>query len=231
MRRVVFALILLLVTASAATGVHASTDCERWLKEYKESLAHSPAVQKARAAGHRLHHYVHRQLAAFHKPKPASKPHVLPVHHKHKPMSREEMLRRVELACGFLPDDLPLTAKLPTAPPPTFSPERSLDVWTMELAQNDGTPLLPMIATPLYGGSGSTYPGASYFLPLVGGGPGPYGGGGVPPKIPNTTESSNPPPPAPPIVPTPEPGSVVLMLTGLSGGVVEVVRRRRARRA
>jgi len=228
MRRVVFALVLLLVSASAATGVHASTDCERWLKEYKEALAHSPTVQRAKVASHRLHHYVHRKLAAYHRPKPAPRPHALPVRHHHRPMTKEEMLRRFELACGDLPEDLPVTATLPPTPPPVFAPEKSLDLGVEDLAGNDGTPLLPMQSTPSYGGSQSSYPGGpgGFGLP-----PGFPGGGYVPPKLPDTGTSNPPPPPPIQTAPTPEPGSVVLVLTGISGGVAEMVRRRRARRA
>src|SRR5215469_13056061 len=106
MRRLVFCLVLFLVTISAAKGVHAATDCEKWLNEYKNSLAHSPAAHRVQAAHHRLHRYVHRKLAVLKpKPKTTPKPRLLPARHTKPRMSKEELLKRVAEACGDLPLD------------------------------------------------------------------------------------------------------------------------------
>ena len=98
MRRIFFALVTILVCAAATTGVRlqASTECERWIAEYRDALAHSPTVQRTNAARHRLNRYVHRKVAAVTKPKPR----VLPVRYQRPKMSREEALRKMEFACG-----------------------------------------------------------------------------------------------------------------------------------
>src|SRR5579871_3906513 len=124
MRRFLLSLVVFLVVASAATGVHASTECERWFVQYKHALAQSKAVHKLRAADYRVRHYVHRKLAAL-KPKPANKPKVLRAKVHRRPKTREEMLRSFNLACG---DELPEGGTPPQlltgeeAPP--FSPAR-----------------------------------------------------------------------------------------------------------
>src|SRR5215471_7618293 len=125
MRRLAVSLVLFLVTISAATGVHASTECDKWLQEYRNSLKHSPAMHRAKAAHHRLHHYIHRKLSQL-KKKPAApkKPRLLPAHHSKPKMTREELLKKLELACGDLPEDQPKLAELMNdGPVPDFLPE------------------------------------------------------------------------------------------------------------
>ncbi len=103
MRRLLLCLVLFFVAASAATGVHASTDCERWFIAYKNSLANAKAVKKLQAAKHRMRSYIHQKLATAQKPKPANQPKLVRTHMRPK-MSRAEMLRRFNLACGDLPE-------------------------------------------------------------------------------------------------------------------------------
>lgn len=230
MRRVVFALVLLLVCASAATGVrvHASTQCERWVAEYREALAHSPTLKRANAARHRLHRYIHRKIAALMKPKTAPKPRVLPVRHHRPKMTREEMMRRFELACGDLPEDEPVTGDLPTDPKPTFIAERKPGGDTLDLESDTPGMLLAMNELPNYGGSSANWPAGGGFVPSVfipGGG---WPGGRSP--NPPTTGSGGDTPPPPPTAQAPEPGSLLLVATGFAG-VAGVLRRRMKRAA
>lgn len=233
MRRLVFCLVFFLVTVSAATGVHASTDCEKWLNEYRNSLAHSPAAHRVKAAHRRLHRYIHRKLATLKpKPKTAPKSRLLPARHAKPRMTREELLKKLELACGDLAEDKPEIAKLKEEPTPEFIPEIHDQGDPIELASVDDGFLQPQ--TP------PGYPGVpSGGFPSFGGFPGtpPIGGGG--PKTPGTPTTSTSgcdvnsqvvctPPPDQPVAETPEPGTFALLLTGLSGGLVAIRRRRAA---
>jgi hypothetical protein len=230
MRRVVFALVITLVCASAGVRVHAATDCERWIAEYRVALAHSNAVKRANAVRHRLHRYVHRKIAALTKPKTTSKPRVLPVRHRRPPMSREEMLRRFELACGDLPVDSPTLGELPKDdPPPVFIADRSPDD-DLSLGTDTPSTLLALNHAPNFaGGDDSDGYGRTPYLPGVGGlAP---GGGGVRPQNPPTNGSGGDvplPPSPPPTAEAPEPGSLVFMATGVAGAVGAIRRRRQA---
>ncbi|WP_035347301.1 PEP-CTERM sorting domain-containing protein [Edaphobacter aggregans] len=228
MRRVVFALVILLVCASAGVRVHASTECERWIAEYRNDLAHSNAVKRANAARHRLHRYVHRKIAALTHPKPTPKPYVLPAHRR-PPMSREEMLRKFELACGDLPEDTPALGDLPQDPMPAFLAYRKPDEMPLE---SDSPGFLALAAPPSYAGGGVGYPTGGYggvYPPGFGGFPGGGGTHGQTPFNPPATgtggDNPPPPPPPPPTAEAPEPGSLVLMATGLAG-VAGAIRRR-----
>jgi hypothetical protein len=222
MRRLAVSLVLFLVTISTATGMHASTQCEKWLQEYRDSLKHSPAVHRAQVAHHRLHHYVHRKLAQL-KKKPAApkKPRLLPVRHSKPKMTREELLKKLELACGDLPEDRPQLAELVKGDPtPDFLPETH-DEEPVELASND-VGVIPLFAPPEYSTPGVTPPGGGVpgipFIP-------PVGGGGKPPNTPVTSTST--PPDGPPTDVVPEPGTLVLMLTGIPAAAEALRRRRR----
>ena len=241
MRRVVIALVVVLVCASAATGVrvHASTECERWVAEYRNALAHSPTVKRAKAAGHRIHHYIHRKIAALTKPKPAAKPHTLPVRHHGPKMTREEMLRKFELACGDLPEDSPSGGNLPEDPMPTFIADRKPG-GDLPLDLEDDTPgmLFAMNQPPGYAGGGVGLPPGGggpglYYPPSFGGVPGGGGPHGTTPSNPPVTGTTgdNPQPPTPPVPPTaetPEPTSLLLLATGLVGAAGAIRGRRKA---
>jgi len=230
MRRFLLFLAVFLVVASAATGVHASTDCERWFIAYKNSLAQTAAAKHLIAAKHRAHRYVHRKLAVLHKPKPANKPRVLPARFPRPKMTREEALRRFNLACGELPEDMPTGELIPEEPAaPNYLANPLHGEMPLERVA-DGALVAENVIPPIPGGGEGWGSGGGY-PPGLGGFGGGYGGGGTPPGSPTPNSPGNPPvvPPDPPPVSTvPEPGSIVMVLTGIAGGA-GMARRRFAR--
>jgi len=169
MRRTFFALVTILVCAAATTGVRlqASTECERWIAEYRDALAHSPTVQRTNAARHRLNRYARRKVAAVTKPKPR----VLPVRDQRPKMSREEALRKMEFACGdFGEDELALPDLGPGRAAAFVAGKGDGDGMPMDMGPADPASLLTQNNPPSYSSLGSGgYPG---------GGGGGYGGRG-----------------------------------------------------
>jgi hypothetical protein len=219
-----------LVAASTATGVKASTDCERWIATYKAELAHARAVKRLQAAHARVKHAAQRRLANYVK-KPAAPKPVLA--HYVKPRLTPE-----QLLCG----DLPEGAK----------PPRGLDklldgkMPPMELA-SDGPPFLPLIpedtdeglipeaGVPPYvppgmsTGSSGPFGGGGFAPPM--GGDGGYNGGGNGGQVVSTssgTEGGGTPPPPPVLTAVLEPDSLTLLLTGVAAAAGAM--RRRSRR-
>ena len=267
MRRLVYLLILVVAVGASATGVSASTDCERWFAAYRSQLAHTQQVQRLAAAKRRAKRYAQRKLAGYVKPHPAV--HVPPGPR----MPRHEALHKVELACGVLPENSADQPLLSEEQPPEFLPEQPLpDEGLLPGFDGPGTilpeegppppvfseappslpgggppistsPFIPPMGgspsggkTPPGGGGGTPPPGGGSGTPPPGGGSGtpppgggsgtpPPGGGGTPP--PGGGGGDTPPPyvPPPDVTPVPEPGSIVLMLTGTIGAA-GVIRRR-----
>lgn len=228
MRRLIQLLLLVFFVTASATGVRASTDCERWFATYKQELAHNKSVQRIEAARRRARMYARHKLAGYVRPAPENRPHP-----HHRPMSRKETLEHFELACGVLPEesrDHPLIAE---ETPIDFTPARPL-YRGLGLIPTEDVGQLPLNGIPPYrgyadGGNGPSGDGPPMYYPTLGS----AGGGGrnessppgapVPPTSPPGSPGTFSSPPTPPVVP--EPSSYVLMLTGLAGAI-GVVRRR-----
>ena len=219
--------------------MQASTECEKWLQGYKTSLAKTNTARKLAAAKRRAQ----QKLAGYVPPKP--KPKLSPAHANRPRLSREEMLRKFQLACGELPDTQAPNDQLASNDVKPFAlPEQ---LWTgndgVDLAPGEDTGFLPNMDSPVYTTSNNDFPpddGGPYSGPPSFTGPGGGGGGGYPgnpgtpgsPGTPGGTSApgtpgnpGNPDLPGPPVTPVPEPGSIVLMLTGFAGAA-GIVRRR-----
>ncbi|MEO6911888.1 MAG: hypothetical protein ABI158_13295, partial [Edaphobacter sp.] len=189
-------MIVLLVTGSA-TGVHASTDCERWFIAYKHELAQSQAVKRLRAAKARARRYARMKLAGYVKPKPVARPRR---HYPRRPkMSRAELMRRLELACGVLPERMAAEPVIREENLEDFMPHRAFAV--PMLTDSGDEPLIALLDPPRLPLTGVTPDTPTYGMPPM---YTPPFGGGYPPGI------LPPPglPPPPPVTPVPEPESL-----------------------
>ena len=225
MRKTLIFLLSFAMVVMAAGGVSASTDCERWLADYKRALAEKPTTQKLLAAKHRARAYAHRtiaQLSTNGSPAPhpvrlaSTRPHLTPA----------QMVKRFDVLCGALPvDPQVLDARMS---PDEFISEMSLGgpVGTEGVPEDET--LLAENTTPAYDGPGvsPTTSSSGPYVPSYG----PVFGGGSP-GIPSVTPPNGPgTTPVPPMAPVPEPGSWVLLATGTLGAA-GLLRRRRVSNA
>lgn len=111
-RLIVASIVVCSGVSCIAPVLYASTDCSRWLAEYKQGVMQRKAARRLRAAKFRL-------ITMVHKPAP---PHILPARHRMGPL---ESLRRFQIDCGDLEEPAtPLNvAVLPPAMPVPLDPK------------------------------------------------------------------------------------------------------------
>jgi hypothetical protein len=211
-RRVLLVLMMVLLVTGSATGVHASTDCQRWFDAYKQQLAHSQAVKRLHAAKLRARRYADMKLAGYVKPKPVPKPNH---HYSRRPrMTRAEALRRLNLACGILPEDGADQAMLKKEISVDFSSHRPLEFPPVSDSEDQ-----QMLASNLPS-SPFLFPGADREKTMVDmpptSTPPMWGNPGIPGHV--VSSPDGPALPSPVVVAVPEPASVLLLLIGLVGG-------------
>ena len=219
MRKPLSVLLAFVLVASSAEGVSASPDCQRWLTDYKKALSEKTAAQHLLAARNRARAAARRRLAGLTAPPaPLHPPTRISSVRPH--LSPAQMLKRFDLLCGDLPVE-----------PQVLDSRMSPDDFISEVAMGGpvetlGSPaddtLLAENTVPVLPVNGLTpetpvtgVPQVPIFGPT-------FGGIGVPTSPGSPSGPSQPPgtpvvPPVPPLAPVPEPGSILLVLTGVLG--------------
>ena len=206
-------LFLFLFSISSLAGVKsvaASTDCDKWLKQYRDELANAAPVQSVK---HHIHHLVHRTA-------PPKRVQVAAIPPIHKPMipklTPAEMLRRFHILCDTPTEEVELTPEVT----PSLLEVPQLPPIEMAIAV---IPPLPG-STPIAPG----LPPVATVTPVLP--PPPAGAPGLPisPTGPGTPVTPGTPPGGtvtPVVPPVPEPSSIALMLTGVAGIALRRFRR------
>lgn len=224
MRRILFILLALTIVASGSKGL-ASTDCEKWLAEYKQELAHKASVQRALAARQRARNYAHRKVGELIAATATPKPHPTRISSTRPHLTPAQMLKRFDVLCGELPVEPTNQVLDARMSPDEFISEVAMGGPVDSELLPPGDNLIAGADSPSYVPEGTTPEGGSGTAPLYPVyGPVPTGGF-IPP-----TPPIPPVPPVPPIPPVPEPSSIVLLFTGVLGAAGSLTRRRLAAR-
>ena len=188
-RWIVFAIILCSAMSCVAPVLYATTDCSRWLAEYKQGILQRRAARRLRAARYRLTTMIRR-------------PGPVHPHPMLRRMSPLESLRRFQIDCGEIV-------------PPEVPPNPPVIAWPV-------LPVEPTLAFVDFGEVPPQFPPPS--TPEI----------VVPPDVPPLINVPTTPVETAVAVPpvtgiTPEPSSLLLVLTG-AAGLAEVTRRKNRRR-
>ena len=208
---------------------------------YKTELAHSHVIKRMSAAHARVRRYAKKKLANY-VSKPAH-PKVIRTHAIRPRYTRQQIMDRFKLLCGDLPGSGEVADKLlqGTMTPIEFAENRGPYI-PADVPMGDGDGVIPSVVgpdAPISTSGPDSPPSFGGTPPLFGGGgPGGYGGnggnggnggtggtGGTGGPGGTGGGSGTPTTPVVPVAPVPEPGSLVLVLTG-AAGAFEAMRRR-----